>query len=306
MMKLNDLDLNLLLVFDAILRTGSVTLAAEEIGLSQPSMSNALTRLRDYFNDQLFVRAQGAMQPTPLALRLAPPVQQALQQLRSALEDKRHFDPLLSERNFRICLTEGAQRFFLPPLLKHFTSAAPRVRVATVEMAPEQAQTALATGEIDMCIGYFADFGPNFYTQRVFQERYVAMARRGHPAITDGTLTLQAYLRASHIAYLPTAASHYTLEATLDREFAQLGVKRCVAVQVAHSLGLSSIVVGTDLIVTIPSRLGQAFADQADVELFELPLNIPRIDIKQYWHARFHQDPGIQWLRGQFQQLFQA
>lgn len=303
-MKLNALDLNLLLVFDAVLRTGSVTQAAEEVGLSQPSMSNSLTRLREYFNDQLFVRTQGSMQPTPFALRLAPPVQEALQQLRTALEDKRHFDHRTSERSFRICMTEVAQRVFLPPLLAHFMVEAPRLRVATVEMTPDQAQNALVTGDIDLAAGYFADFGPNFYAQRVFQERYVVMARRGHPATADG-LSLQSFLQASHIAYLPTAASHHTLESTLDREFAQQGIKRHVAVQVAHSLGLSSIVASTDLIATIPSRLGQAFSDLVDVELFELPLNIPRIDIKQYWHARFHQDPAIQWLRAQFQQLFQ-
>lgn len=303
-MKLNSLDLNLLLVFDAVLRTASVTLAAEEMGLSQGAMSNALSRLREYFNDQLFVRIHGGMQPTPLALRLASPVQEALQNLRTALEDKRHFDPCTSERCFRICMTEVAQRVVMPRLLTHLRTAAAGIRVATVEMSPEQAQEALVSGDIDLALGYFATFGPNFYAQRLFQERYVVMARRNHPATRDG-LTLETFLRVSHIAYLPMAASHHTLEATLDREFAQLGVRRHVAVQMAHSLGLSSVVAGTDLVVTIPSRLGQAFSDMADVELFELPLNVPRIDIKQFWHARFHQDPAIQWLRGQFQQLFQ-
>lgn len=303
-MKLNALDLNLLLVFDAVLRTASVTQAAEDMGLSQGAMSNALSRLREYFNDPLFVRIHGGMQPTPFALRLAAPVQQALQQLRSALEDKRHFEPRSSERCFRLCMTEVAQRVVMTRLLIHLQREAPGIRLATVEMAPEQAQAALVSGDIDLAFGYFADFGPSFYAQRLFQERYVVMVRRHHPATADG-LTLQTFLQASHIAYLPMAASHHTLEATLDREFAQLGVKRHVAVQMAHSLGLSSVVASTDLVVTIPSRLGQAFSDMADVELFELPLNVPRIDIKQFWHARFHQDPAIQWLRGQFQLLFQ-
>jgi DNA-binding transcriptional LysR family regulator len=304
-MKLNALDLNLLLVFDAILRTGSVTLASEEVGLTQPSMSNALTRLRDYFNDQLFVRTQGAMQPTPFALRLAPPVQEALQQLRQALEDKRHFDAKTSSRAFSICMTEVAQRVFLPKLLHHFSHEAPSVQVTTVDMTPGQAESALASGEIDLAVGYFADFGPSLYAQRIFQERYVALLRCGHPCAVDG-LTLEAYLGALHVAYLPAAASHHTLEATLDREFAQHGVKRRVGLRVAHSMGLSGVVASTDLVLTIPSRLAQSFSDVAEVQVFELPLNIPPIDIKQFWHTRFHQDPAVQWLRTQFQKLFQG
>lgn len=304
-MKLNALDLNLLLVFDAILRTGSVTQAGEEVGLSQPSMSNALTRLRDYFNDQLFVRTQGSMQPTPFALRLSGPVQEALQQLRSALEDKRHFDARSSSRAFRICMTEVAQRVFLPRLVSLFRVEAPGVQIATVDLTPNQTETALGSGEIDLAVGYFSDFGPSFYAQRIFQEHYVVMARRGHPAMQNG-LTMEAYLNALHIVYLPAAASHHTLETMLDREFAQLGVKRRVGLRVAHSMGLPTIVASTDLILTIPSRLGQAFIDQADVQLCELPVSIPFIDIKQYWHARFHQDPAVQWLRSQFQANFQG
>ncbi|WP_372661192.1 LysR family transcriptional regulator [Hydrogenophaga sp.] len=303
-MKLNSLDLNLLLVFDAILRTGSVTQAAEDVGLTQPTMSNALTRLREYFNDQLFVRTQGVMQPTPLALRLSVPVQEALLQLRQALEDKRHFDAETSERCFRICMTEVAQRIFLPKLLSHFRTEAPHVQIATVDMPPEATQLALGSGELDLAVGYFADFGPNFYAQRIFQEHYVAMLRRGHPAGSSGGLSLSAYLGALHIVYLPAAASHQTLETVLDREFARHDIKRRVGLRVAHSLGLSTIVASTDLVLTIPSRLAQDFSNLVDVQLFELPLDIPRIDIKQYWHARFHRDPAIQWLRAQFQHIF--
>lgn len=304
-MKLNALDLNLLLVFDAILKTGSVSQAADEIGLTQPTMSNALTRLRDYFNDQLFVRTQGSMQPTPLALRLAEPVQDALGQLRHALEDKRHFEASESTRSFRICMTEVAQRVFLPPLLAQFQAVAPGVQVTTVDMSPDHTQAALACGDIDLAVGYFAEFGPAFYSQRLFQEHYVAMLRCGHPALADG-LTTAAYLHAAHIVYLPAAASHHMLDGVLDREFTRLGAKRRVGLRVAHSLGLPSIVANTDLVLTIPSRLGQAFCDLVDVQLVKVPLDIAHIDIKQYWHTRFHQDPAVRWLRSQFEALFQG
>ncbi|OWW21206.1 LysR family transcriptional regulator [Noviherbaspirillum denitrificans] len=303
-MKLNSLDLNLLLVFDAILRTGTVTRAADDVGITQSSMSNALSRLREYFNDPLFVRTQGRMEPTPLAQSLAGPVQDSLRQLRDALEDKRHFDEKVSERNFRICMSEIAQRIFLPPLLTHLATCAPGVTLTTVDMSPEHAQEALPTGEVDLAIGYFADLGPNFFGQRLFQEHYVVLARKKHPLIGE-TLTLDAYLDAVHISYLPAAASHSTLDQLLDKEFALRGVRRQVGLCVAHSLGLSTIVAQTDLMLTVPSRLAQAFSDTFDLQVMPLPVEIPPIDIKQHWHSRYHHDPANRWLRAQFLKLFQ-
>jgi DNA-binding transcriptional LysR family regulator len=303
-MKLRDLDLNLLLVFESILRTGSVTLAAEEVGLTQPSMSNALTRLREHLGDQLFVRARGGMQPTVLAQALAPPVTHALAELRAAIEGERRFDPLSSERDFRICMTEVAQRVFLPKLMSCLQAEAPRVRITTVDLHPDATQIALASGDLDLAVGYFENVPNDFYSQRIFQETYVAMLRTGHSAIRGGVLDVDSYLRAAHIVYLPAAASHHTLEAVLDRQFAKLGTKRKIGLRAAHSMGLSSIVAATDLVLTIPSRLGQAFAHLVDVQLCPVPLSLPPIEIKQYWHSRTHKDAGNQWLRSQFKRHF--
>lgn len=305
-MRLNELDLNLLVVFEAILRCGSVTDAADAVGLTQPSMSNALQRLREHFGDPLFVRVKGAMRPTPLAESLAAPVQSALAQLRAALEGTRGFVPAQSTRCFRICMTDIAQRLLLAPLIGHFAVHAPGVVVETVDMYPGATQAALASGEIDLAVGYFASFGSDFHSQRFFQETYVAMVRRGHPAILDGAFPAESYLQAKHIVYVPSAASHHTLEGVLDREFLRLGRKRNVGLRVAHSLGTPNVVESTDLVLTVPSRLGSVLAESFDVEVFPLPLTVPAIDIKQYWHARYHHDPAIAWLREQFRGLFQA
>lgn len=304
-MKLHSLDLNLLLVFDAVYQAGTVTRAADEVGITQSSMSNALTRLREYFNDPLFVRAGGRMEPTPLAQSLALPVQDALRQLRAALEDKRHFDPTQSQRNFSVCMSEIAQRIFLPPLLRQLRRLAPEVRVTTLDMSPERAQAALPTGELDLIIGYFADLGESIYGQRIFQEHYVVLLRKGHPLVGDA-LTLQAYLGAEHISYQPAAASHFTLDNLLDKEFSALGARRRVSLRVAHSLGLATIVAESDLMLTIPSRLAQAFSNTFGLQVLPLPLAVPPIDIKQYWHARYQHDPASRWLRAQFLELFQA
>lgn len=303
MKKLYSLDLNLLLVLDAMMRAGSVSKAAEEVGLTQPSMSNALTRLRTFFGDPLFVRSDGAMRPTPLALQMAQPVQEALEQIRRAIEDKRHFDPQTSGRRFSICMNEMGQRVFMPKIVARFSEIAPGIDLETVEMTSQQAQAALPNAEVDLVIGYFSDFGPNFFRQRVTSGHYVAVARKGHPQV-DGTLTLAAYLNASHISYVPPLGSHAALDVLLAQEFMKHGMRRRVALRVAHSLGIPKIIASSDLIMTVPSVLAQAFAETAEMQVLDLPFDIPRIEIYQYWHARYHHDPANQWLRAQFKSLF--
>jgi len=306
MTKLNDLDLNLLLVFDAILRSGSVTAAADELGLAQPSLSNALTRLREHFNDPLFVRTKGAMLPTPLAQAMAQPVQSALRQLREAVEGRRHFVAAESARCFRICMSEIGQRLILPSLLKHLEVHARGLQVAVVDMFPDATQLALANGEVDLAIGYFANFGADYYAQKLFEETYVALVRRGHPGIRDSGLGVEEYLDAKHIVYVPSAASHQMLDTKLDREFVRLGRRRKVGVRVAHAFGVTDVVASTDLVLTVPSRLGRILAEVFDVQVHPLPLPLAPIDIKQYWHSRYNHDPGLIWLRSQFRELFQA
>jgi DNA-binding transcriptional LysR family regulator len=309
-MKLNSLDLNLLLVFDALIRKGSVSGAAEEVGLTQPSMSNALSRLRSYFNDPLFVRSQGSMQPTPLAETLVLPVQRALAELQEVLHGTRSFDPGRSHRVFTVCMSEIAQRVFLPRLLAHFEIVASHIQVQTLDLSPQRTSSALASGELDLAIGYFADLGDHFYNQRIFKERYVALLRQGHPALQIKAklayLSEAAYLQATHISYLPAAASHSLLDTLLDKQFSALGAKRRVGLRVAHSMGMSSIVESTDLMATIPSRLAQSFSDQKNLVAVDLPFEIPSITIAQHWHSRYHHDLANQWLRAQIQTLFQA
>lgn len=298
-------DLNLLRVFDAIWRCRSVTAAGAEIGLTQGSMSSALNRLRQHFDDPLFVRLQGRMQPTPLAEGLAEPVQLALRQLEQALAQRRAFTPATAARGFRICMTEIAQRVFLPRLMQHLAGQAPLVQLATVDMAPDRAQSALASSEIDLAIGYFADFGDSFFAQRLFSEHYVVLVRADHPSI-GARLTRMAYLQAAHISYRPAAASHELLDERLDRAFARAGLRRRVGLQVAHSMGLSVVVAQTDLIATVPSRLALSFADHPGLRVLPLPLPVPAIEIRQHWHLRSHHDPAHQWLRAQVAALFQA
>jgi DNA-binding transcriptional LysR family regulator len=302
MSKLYSLDLNLLLVFDALMRIGSVSKAAEEVGLTQPSMSNALTRLRTFFGDPLFVRSAGAMRPTPMALQMAQPLRAALDQIRRAVEDKPFFDPSSSRRRFRLALNEMGQRVCLPKLVTHFAEIAPEVDLETVDMSAQEAQEGLQNAEIDLVIGFFADFGPNFFRQRLTYGSYVAVLRKGHPYADD--LSIDAYLKALHISYVPVLGNHAASEALIAEEFAKHGARRRVALRIAHSLGIPKIIESTDLVMTMPSGLAEAFAESAGLRIVELPFELPRFEIYQYWHSRYHHDPANQWLRGQFKTLF--
>lgn len=302
MKKLHALDLNLLLVFDALMRIGSVSKAAEEIGLTQPSMSNALTRLRTFFGDPLFVRSGGAMRPTPMALQMEQPLRMALDLIRRAVEDKPAFAPATSHRRFRLGVNETGQRYFLPQLVAHFAKVAPEVDIETVEISSQEAQEALANATIDLVIGYFADFGPNFFRQRLTEGSYAAVLRKGHPHA--GKLTIDAYLNAAHISYIPALGKHLALETLIAEEFAKYGARRRIALRVAHSLGLAQIIGASDLVMTLPMALAEEFAEIAGLQITALPFETPTIEIYQYWHRRFHHDPANQWLRGQFKLLF--
>lgn len=303
-MKLKNLDLNLLLVFNAIYKTKSVTVAADEVGLTQSSASNALNRLREYFQDPLFVRVHGQMEATPFSQKLSGPVQLAIGQLSQAIEDTREFNPATSKRSFSICTSEVGQRVFLPKLLKHLSQSAPLVSLSIVDIDSNKIHDSLVQGGIDLAVGFFEELGQNFHMQHLFAEEYVVMVRQNHP-IVNKELTLTSYVRGSHIVYLPSSANHSSLENRLDREFAKHGMTRNIGLRVAHSMGLSSIVANTDLMATLPSRLAETFRHSENIQIHKVPFPLGKIEICQHWHARFHHDEANQWLRAQIKFLFQ-
>jgi DNA-binding transcriptional LysR family regulator len=179
--NLRTLDLNLLLVFDALLRTRSTTLAAEELRLTQSAVSNALKRLRVAFSDPLFVKTPEGMLPTEFAQKLARPISEGLSSIRDAVETKSSFDPSTSDRTFHIYMSDIGQMVFMPKLIAELAKTAPKLKIVTVEVSHKDAQYAMATGGIDLAIGLFMNFSSGFHEQRLFREHYVAMVRRDHP-----------------------------------------------------------------------------------------------------------------------------
>lgn len=304
-MNPNRLDLNLLRVFDAILQTRSVTIAASTLGLTQSAVSNQLARLRDAFDDPLFVRTSEGMVPTPRAMAIADPVRKSLVAIRLCLEEQLGFDPASSDRTFKIFVSDVGQLVFMPRLLERIARVAPHVNIHTVQVPSGRLRDlALESGEVDLAAGYFENFDGSFRQQLLFEEHYVGMVRSGHPTIGD-SLTLDTFLATPQLVYQPTGGGHGLQESAVHHAFAAADVPHRVAMRAAHSMGMTSIVSNTDLLVIVPSRLAAACSELADVRILALPVDIPKFQIKQHWHERFHHDPGNCWLRGLVAELFQ-
>jgi len=303
-MSFNNLDLNLLRVFDAIFQTRSVTTAASNLHLTQPAVSKQLNRLRELLEDPLFVRTNDGMAPTPRAEALAAPIRQALTEVRNAIERQLGFDPSTSDRTFRIFMNDVGQMALLPRMLALIATEAPSVNIQTVQIPSLRMRSVgLESGDVDLAVGYFEEFDGSMHCQVLFEEHYAGMVRADHPSIRD-PMTFEQFLQTPHLVYQPSGGGHGSQENFVDRAFWQAGVQRRVAVRLGHAVGISAMVSHTDLLVIVPNMLAQACANLVRVTILDLPIEIPRFQISQYWHDRFHTDPGSRWLRSIFARLY--
>jgi len=294
------IDLNLLLVFEAVLETKSTTLAAAHLGLTQSAVSNALNRLRSALGDPLFVRTSEGMLPTPRATEISLPVKDSIERIRTALGHATEFDAQRSDRTFRIYMTDVGQMVLLPQVLAHVMVEAPQVKIETVQPTTlRQREAAMSSGEVDLAVGYFEDFEGPFHGQSLFREHYVCVVRADHPLVGD-ELTLQQFATLRHAVYHPSGGGHAHQEQAIDAAITAQGVRRHVTLRAMHFLGFTRMLRSTDIITTLPSRLAAACASMTPVRIFKPPLEIPTFEVGQFWHKRFHQDPGNRWLRRLF------
>ena len=298
--NLSSLDLNLLVVFDAILKDRNVTVAAQRIGLSQPAMSSALARLRKIFNDPLFVRTPRGMQPTPYAQLLAPPIQQACELIASSLGIGTAFDPLGATRTFTFYMTDIGEGVFLPKLLSALEQRAPHVTVKVLRIPARGEQEAMAAGEVDIAIGLFPDLKAGFFQQRLYRDEFVCLVRTDHPQ-AQGAISVKQLAEMRH-AVISTAGTGH--EAAVERAFAEQRHPRRVALTIPHFMALPIIVSQTDYIVTVPRRLALAFAGLPGIKIVEPPISIAPFEIKQHWHERYHHDPANKWIRNLIAEIF--
>ncbi|MBL8384004.1 MAG: LysR family transcriptional regulator [Burkholderiales bacterium] len=288
-MHLRNLDLNLLTVLDAVVEARNVTRAAQRLHLSQSAVSHALTRLRRAFGDPLLVRGSDGMAPTPLALRLAGPVRDALATLQTAVGTLRTFDPATTTDTFRVGATDYGELLLLPGLAEAVRRAAPQVRILTQPIRQETLGEDLATGRIDVAVGFVRHPPADTHAVKLLDERYACLARRDW----RGALTLRRYLDARHLQVSPSG----TLSGPADEALARLGTRRNVVFATPHFTSGAGIVARTDLLMTTPARVARTFAREMPLRVLAPPFEIPPIALTMMWSARTHRDAGQRWLR---------
>lgn len=294
---MDSIDIRLLAVFDEIYKTRSVTAAAEALELGQPAVSVALSKLRHHFGDPLFVRTSSGMEPTPFSEGLVRPVRAVLDALEQVLGHRSEFDPASSDRSFRICMTDISQLALLPKLWKRLRATAPGVRI---EVSPLSADTArmLESGEADLALGFIPQLEAGFFRQILFRQNFVCMVAADHPRITDA-LSLAQFEAEDHAVI----SSSGSAPAIVEREITRQRIKRRVALKIPNFLGAAFVIEHTDLLVTIPKRLGDVLQGRGAFRIFPVPFELPQYEVKQHWHERYHQDEGNRWLRGVVSEL---
>ena len=292
-MDITRLDLNLLVVFHHLLIHKRVSIIAPLLGMSQPAVSSALGRLRAHLGDELFLRTQGGMMPTPYALQLAEPVAMALDGLQQALNVRAAFEPLTSTRNFTLAMTDVGEMYFLPVLVDALTRAAPSVTVQVVSATQASLKEDMATGRIDLAMGLLPQLQAGFFQQALFRQKYICLMRKGHPLAAGNKLTLSNFTQAEHVRIVAAGTGHGRVDVALENR----KLRRQFRLTVPHYVALGDVLSHSDLMATVPER----FADRTLVPFGlikrDLPIRVPESAIHQFWHSRLHRDPGHQWLR---------
>lgn len=298
-MDIRSLDLNLLVVFDAMLQHQNVTKAADAIKLSQPAMSGAISRLRILFDDPLFVRTGSGMEPTPKAQTLSPSVRLVVQTIQMEILLPKKFDPFLSDRTFTLATPDIAEVNFLPRLLSELAVKSPHLNLKTLAMPREAAAQSLESGAAEMAIGYFPDLHkPGFFQQKLITNSHVCLVRKKHPHVGE-KMTSTEFIQASHAVVKPDGREHL-----FERFLQSKGIKRRVVVELSHFMSLLPIIETSNLIATVPKDLAEFFVQHGDVRYIPTPMKSPVIDVHLFWHQRFQKDPAHMWMRQVIHNLF--
>ncbi|WP_035514357.1 LysR family transcriptional regulator [Paraburkholderia nodosa] len=283
------LDLNLLRALDALLDERNVTRAAQRLSLTQPAVSAMLTRLRESFGDPLFVRSQRGIVPTERALQLAAPLKQVLSEIERMLQPQA-FAPAEAEMTLTLASTDYALRAVVVPYLARLRETAPGVRAVIVPVQHERLQAQLESGDVDLALITPETTPADLHARRLFDERYVCVMRADHPAAAR-RLTLERFCALDHALVSYAGGS---LSGVTDEALARVGRARRVTVSVNSFLVLPDILLTSDLIAVVPSRLVK---DAQGLAVVEPPLAIPGFTKTLAWHERTHRSPGHQWAR---------
>jgi DNA-binding transcriptional LysR family regulator len=291
-MRFNKLDLNLLVALDVLLKERSVTRAAEALNLSASAMSNALARLREYFDDELLVQIGRKMELTPRAEALQQAVRDVLLRIDSTIAAPPAFDPAISDRTFRIFASDYTQIVLAPAMLALAARARSTVRF---EFAPQVAEPHrdLERGEADLLIIPSGFMSPDHPREVLYRENFVCMLWR-HGALADGELSFERYVAADHVAMQPAGGRADAFEGWFLKRY---GITRRVSVTTYSFITLPALLEGTDRVATVHERVARRLVGAWPLEIRPTPIPIDPMEQAMQWHKFRTNDPGLTWLR---------
>ena len=288
-MKIKDTDLNLFIAFDVIYTEKNLTKSGQVLGITQPAVSNALARLRDLFNDELFIRTSRGMIPTPVANQLIGDIRNALSLIQNTISVSEKFDPSTAEMTFKISIGDTSEYRLLPLLIKELAEIAPKVKVETYLTARKDAPRELASGAIDFSIDPPLQSDQHLKHEKIYQEDYVMIVRKDHPILKKQKITIEDYLDLSHIhiSNRKTGMGH------VDMTLYKLGLTRDIYLRAQHFLVAPYIVEQSDMAITTT----KGFAVDRNLAWRELPFDIDPLVLHLYWHENNDNESSSKWMR---------
>ena len=288
-MKIKDTDLNLFIAFDVIYTEKNLTKSGQVLGITQPAVSNALARLRDLFNDELFIRTSRGMIPTPVANQLIGDIRNALSLIQNTISVSEKFDPSTAEMTFKISIGDTSEYRLLPLLIKELAEIAPKVKVETYLTARKDAPRELASGAIDFSIDPPLQSDQHLKHEKIYQEDYVMIVRKDHPILKKQKISIEDYLDLSHIhiSNRKTGMGH------VDMTLYKLGLTRDIYLRAQHFLVAPYIVEQSDMAITTT----KGFAVDRNLAWRELPFDIDPLVLHLYWHENNDNESSSKWMR---------
>jgi len=285
-------DLNLLPIFIVLMEERSVTRAAQRLGITQPALSNALTRLRAAMRDPLFIRERYGIQPTALALELAPAIAKALATVDDIVVGQQEFDPARAERLITIAPNSYVEFVLVPAIVARLRTAAPGIRLRLTPYGSDVVETGVVSGDTAMVLGRIVDAPDNLVVQHLMDDGLACVVRADHPEIAD-TMSREQYESLKHVNMQPPGRLRAGLFQALERQ----GLKREVAVSVTHFLAIPELIAVTDYCSTLPKLICRHLASDPRLKIVPSPVDLGTFPVEMAWHVRYRNEPAHRWLR---------
>ncbi len=289
-----EIDIKILKVFLYVYKLKNVSLAANQLGMSQPAVSNLLNKLRKYYVDPLFVRVENEMRPTELSIQLFPLISDLLNNYEAICQHKEQFNHFESQKIYNIAMTDVAHLVLLPQISSYLKNHAPQVQL-NVHSIKAQSLDLLKNGTLDLIVGYYEQLDDYFYQQKLFEQYFVVIAAKDHPRLKNPKITLDEYLAEKHID-VEVGTGHFSFE----RHIRQLGYQRNKVMTLPSYLGVGLVIQQSDAIATVPFYLSEVLLARGNLQILELPQNFPTYSIKQFWYISNHNQKSHQWIRQVF------